>query len=363
MVRPTFLLPVLFAGRAFSQVASSVASQFGLSTSTTLSFPQATLNSSSTQSYITSKWGLSKGRIQNGGPNLVFVKDPFPNGAAPGDSGNNNTNSSSPVLQVQYPAGSFQDNNVGGAQFYAMWNSSGSAFQSMLVTYEVAFDADFDWVKGGKLPGLRGGPDPDNCSGGNQANGTNCFSSRVMWRTDGNGEVYAYVPRVNGICSDTGVQCNDQFGISLNRGSFVFASGQCAAIFVLHLVAVIDPRSKVESRYHVGHVKQPRQRRQWTGDTLFQRWKCTAAQQYRLPSDRCDYCWRPLFLHLLRRKRPILGPHKPHPYIFPQFPAIRRHLAIKYPRLTSQKRRAGTGADVHTRAVCNCMFRTFYFIC
>lgn len=226
-----------------------MAAQFGLSTSTTLPFPQATLNSSSTQSYISSKWGLSKGRIQNGGANLVFVKDPFPDGAAPGDT----ANSSSPVLQVQYPAGSFQDNNVGGAQFYAMWNSSGnssgSAFQSMLVTYEVAFDANFDWVKGGKLPGLRGGPDPNNCSGGNQANGTNCFSSRVMWRTDGNGEgmlassrvgashggfsrsvrkVYAYVPRVNGICSDTGVQCNDQFGISLNRGSFVFASGQCA---------------------------------------------------------------------------------------------------------------------------------------
>jgi len=233
MVRPTFLLPVLFAGRAFSQVASSVASQFGLSTSTTLSFPQATLNSSSTQSYITSKWGLSKGRIQNGGPNLVFVKDPFPNGAAPGDSGNNNTNSSSPVLQVQYPAGSFEDNNVGGAQFYAMWNSSGSAFQSMVVTYEVAFDADFDWVKGGKLPGLRGGPDPDNCSGGNQANGTNCFSSRVMWRTDGAGEVYAYVPRVNGICSDSGVLCNDEYGISLSRGSFVFASGQWNRITML----------------------------------------------------------------------------------------------------------------------------------
>ena len=41
-------------------------------------------------------------------------------------------------------------------------------------------------------------------------------------------KVYAYVPRVNGICSDSGVQCNDQFGISLNRGSLVFASGQCA---------------------------------------------------------------------------------------------------------------------------------------
>jgi hypothetical protein len=190
MVRLAFLLPVLFAGRAFSQAATSVAAQFALSTSTTLPFPQATLNSSSTQLYIASKWGLSKGRIQNGASNLAFVNDPFPNGAAPGDIGNNNTNSSAsgPVLQVQYPAGSFQDNNVGGAQFYAMWNSSGSAFQSMLVTYEVAFDTDFDWVKGGKLPGLRGGPDPNNCSGGNQANGTNCFSSRVMWRKDGDGE-------------------------------------------------------------------------------------------------------------------------------------------------------------------------------
>ena len=188
MVRPALILPVLFAGRAFSQAAASVATQFALSTSTSLPFPQATLNSSSTQSYIASKWGLSKGRIQNGGSNLEFVKDPFPTGDAPGDSGTNSTISSCPVLQVQYRAGSFQDNNAGGAQFYALWNSSGSAFQSMLVTYEVAFDAGFDWVKGGKLPGLRGGPDPNNCSGGNQANGTNCFSSRVMWRTDGNGE-------------------------------------------------------------------------------------------------------------------------------------------------------------------------------
>jgi len=254
MVRLAFLLPVLFAGRAFSQAATSVAAHFGLSTSTTLPFPQATLNSSSTQSYIASKWGLSKGRIQNGASNLAFVDDPFPQGAAPYDTGNN-TNSS--VLQVQYPAGSFQDNDVGGAQFYAMWNSSGSAFQSMLVTYDVAFDTDFDWVKGGKLPGLRGGPDPNNCSGGNQANGSNCFSSRIMWRKDGDGEgkffsshvknshggfscsvrkVYAYVPRVNRICNDTGVQCNDQYGISLNRGSFGFLSGQCARYILFFLL-------------------------------------------------------------------------------------------------------------------------------
>lgn len=241
----SFLFPLLFAVQVLSQStipAASVASQYSLSTSTTFPFPQATLNNNGTQSFITSNWGLSRGRIQNGASNLVFVNDPFPNASAPGGS-----STSGPVLQVQYPAGSYQDDNVGGAQFFAMWNSSGNPFQSMMVSYEVAFDAGFDWVKGGKLPGLRGGPDPDTCSGGVQANGTNCFSSRLMWRPEGAGEgksvslwiwcarshvrfgkVYAYVVRKNNICNESGVMCNDQFGISLNRGSFVFASGQCA---------------------------------------------------------------------------------------------------------------------------------------
>ncbi|KAH9998522.1 hypothetical protein BJV74DRAFT_767791 [Russula compacta] len=232
MSRPlSFLFPLFFAALAFSQStipAASVASQYSLSTSTTIPFPQATLNNNSTQSFITSNWGLSKGRIQNGASNLVFVNDPFPNASAPGGS-----STSGPVLQVQYPAGSYQDDDVGGAQFFAMWNSSGNQFQSMMVSYEVAFDAGFDWVKGGKLPGLRGGPDPDNCSGGVQANGTNCFSSRLMWRPNGAGEVYAYVVRKNNICNDSGVMCNDQFGISLDRGSFVFASGQWNRVTLL----------------------------------------------------------------------------------------------------------------------------------
>lgn len=58
----------------------------------------------------------------------------------------------------------------------------------MLVTYEVAFDAGYDWVKGGKLPGLRGGLNSTGCSGGNAANGQDCFSTRVMWRQNGAGE-------------------------------------------------------------------------------------------------------------------------------------------------------------------------------
>ncbi|KAI0063587.1 hypothetical protein BV25DRAFT_1824143 [Artomyces pyxidatus] len=222
-VAPSLLL--LLAARGShaqsSAVPSAVASQFSLSTSTSMPFPTATLANSDTQTFLTSNWGLSKGRIQNGASNLEFVADPFPDGGVP-----NLPAETGPVLQVTYPAGSFQDNNVGGAQMYALWNTTGDPFQSMMISYEVAFDEGYDWVKGGKLPGLRGGPNPNNCSGGNQANGTNCFSTRLMWRKNGAGEVYAYIPRPNNICNAPNIQCNDQFGISMSRGSFTFQSGK-----------------------------------------------------------------------------------------------------------------------------------------
>ncbi len=60
--------------------------------------------------------------------------------------------------------------------------------RTMMVTYELAFDSGFDWVKGGKLPGLRGGLNSTGCSGGNQADGLSCFSTRLMWRRSGQGE-------------------------------------------------------------------------------------------------------------------------------------------------------------------------------
>jgi len=148
----SFFLPVLFAVRVSSQStipAASVASQYSLSTSTSIPFPQATLNNDDTQSFIKSNWGLSKGRIQSGASNLVFVKDPFPNSPAPGTSTADSSSMSGPVLQVQYAAGSYQNTNNGGAQFYAMWNSSGSAFQSMLISYEVAFDSESTGSKAG----------------------------------------------------------------------------------------------------------------------------------------------------------------------------------------------------------------------
>ena len=115
----------------------------------------------------------------------------------------------------------------------------------MLLSYEVAFDSGFNYVLGGKLPGFRGGPDPDGCSGGNASTGANCFSSRLMWRKNGQGEgecrvpifvvfssllgcsVYVYIPETNEMCSMSNFMCNsDGFGTSIDRGSFSFVAGQ-----------------------------------------------------------------------------------------------------------------------------------------
>ncbi|KAL7281210.1 hypothetical protein PYCCODRAFT_1408249 [Trametes coccinea BRFM310] len=201
----------------------TLASLYSLTTSTSIPFPTATLSNSDAQSFIVSGWSLSKGKIQQGASNIAFVADPFPNKPAPTST----TNSTGPVLEVTYPKGQFGSEDS-GLQLFSLWNTSDSSgFQSMLVTYEVAFDSDFNFVKGGKLPGLRGGPDPDGCSGGSAANGSNCFSTRLMWRTQAAGEVYAYMPTPNNICSDSHFKCNDDgFGTSIDRGTFSFVAGQ-----------------------------------------------------------------------------------------------------------------------------------------
>ena len=180
MYTALFLLLFLFGSAKASTVSpDQLASQYQLTTSTSFPFPSATAATSDTQNLLVSSWSLSKGRIQNQPGDLEFVEVPFPA----------TQNSSTDVaLQVTYPAGSFS-HDTGGAQFENLWNTSdGSIFQSMMISYEVAFDQDFDWVKGGKLPGLRGGPNITGCSGGNEPNGTDCFSTRLMWRPNGAGE-------------------------------------------------------------------------------------------------------------------------------------------------------------------------------
>jgi len=206
-----------------------IASQYSLSTSTSIPFPSATQSNSDTQNTLVNGWSVNKGRIQQGSDNIAFVSDPFPNYHLPSSS--SFPSPSGPVLQVTYAKGGFGSSGS-GIQFYSLWNSTGDPFRTMLLTYEVAFDSTFDWVKGGKLPGLRGGPDANTCDGGSASDGT-CFSTRIMWRKSGDGEAYAYILAPNNLCSNRGVLCNEDFGISLDRGAFRLQDGQWNRISLL----------------------------------------------------------------------------------------------------------------------------------
>ena len=164
-----------------------VASRYSLTASTSFPFPTATQSTGDTSTFLSSQWGLGRARIQDNPDNLEFVADPYANSSAIVSTGQ--LGSDGPVLQVTYPKGSYS-HDTGGTQFYNLWNlTNGQNFESMMLSYELAFENGFDWVKGGKLPGLRGGLNSTGCSGGNQVTPTgDCFSARLMWRKNANGE-------------------------------------------------------------------------------------------------------------------------------------------------------------------------------
>ena len=93
----------------------------------------------------------------------------------------------SSVLQLLYPENSINPGTKpqGGAEFYATPLAMQNA-NNVSLEYSIFFPADYNWVLGGKLPGLYGGH--TGCSGGNDA--LTCFSTRLMWRQKGMGELY-----------------------------------------------------------------------------------------------------------------------------------------------------------------------------
>lgn len=78
-----------------------------------------------------------------------------------------------------------------------------------ILHYTLHFSEDFNFVKGGKLPGLCGGDCP---RGGNKSQYG--FSTRFMWRRDGQLETYAYTP-----------DSDSAFGVSIGRGMYTFSPG------------------------------------------------------------------------------------------------------------------------------------------
>ncbi|KIM29137.1 polysaccharide lyase family 14 protein [Serendipita vermifera MAFF 305830] len=145
------------------------------------------------------------------------------------------------ALQVSYPRGSYSPSHRprGGTDFYAtpsfytsdenMDLNPGSRenipslrdANNVTLSYSVFFPTTFDFVKGGKLPGLYGGH--EKCSGGDD--GLDCFSTRLMWRGGGKGELYLD-QQPPALCSTPPRSvCDSAYGLSIGRGSFVFERG------------------------------------------------------------------------------------------------------------------------------------------
>ena len=117
------------------------------------------------------------------------------------------------LLRVSYPAGSASPAAArssggpqGGTQAYLRLDRPAD---QLTLDFWIRFPAGFQFVKGGKLPGLFGG---SGGSGGQHHD--DGFSTRFMWRAGGAGEVYAYLPGSTG------------YGTSLGRGTWKFVPGR-----------------------------------------------------------------------------------------------------------------------------------------
>ncbi|KAF9222314.1 polysaccharide lyase family 14 protein [Gyrodon lividus] len=104
--------------------------------------------------------------------------------------------------------------------------------KEVIFSYRMMLEKDWEWVKGGKLPGMYGGIGDlaYRCSGGRQYERCKCFNVRLMWRQGGQGEVYAYLPLNDTnkkalLAVPPGGQTNSDYGVSTGRGSWTFEPG------------------------------------------------------------------------------------------------------------------------------------------
>jgi hypothetical protein len=119
------------------------------------------------------------------------------------------------VMRIRYPLGSLdpatmrkEGRRYGGMGFKRKVFSTPE--QCATLSYQVRFAPDFDFVRGGKMPGLYGGA---GNSGGKIPNGRDGFSTRYMWLSGGRGQVYAYLPT------------SIQYGTTIGAGQFKFVRG------------------------------------------------------------------------------------------------------------------------------------------
>lgn len=135
---------------------------------------------------------IEEEKIVNPRPNRALGRQDLPSTTTTSRPQPTSTPSGS-VFQIFYPANSYTPSTlpVGGTQFYALTPFDLSVATSVTFNYSVFFPLYYDFVLGGKLPGLYGGT--EGCGGGNKA--IDCWSSRMAWRSEGAGELYAYLPQ------------------------------------------------------------------------------------------------------------------------------------------------------------------------
>ncbi|KAG6907259.1 hypothetical protein DXG01_009679 [Tephrocybe rancida] len=134
-----------------------------------------------------------------------------------------------PTLVGNYPKGSYAGATIAGFIFEASGGPGAdlSNAKEAKLSYQVQFPKTFDFALAGKLPGLYGGTDPataKTCAGGHHND--NCWSARLMWRKDGQGELYAYLPTANQKLAVCKGKCDVKYGASIGTGKWTFTPGE-----------------------------------------------------------------------------------------------------------------------------------------
>jgi len=128
-----------------------------------------------TSSYLTKNWSTAS--IGDGLSRASVVDD---NGT--------------PRLRISLPKGA-----VGASSSGSTWRRTFPGTLEATSEYWVRFDPNFDWTKGGKLPGLQGGAKIDPGGGADP----HSFSSRYMWNDGGKLTLYLYHSQMEGEYGDS----------------------------------------------------------------------------------------------------------------------------------------------------------------
>lgn len=194
--------------------------------------PALTLLSGFTTSPYVSLPQITTAQLADKSLGVIKVESGTNHSIAPGPNRNES------AWEAVYPAGSYNPNGAirGGFGFYLQgpeFFAQGLATANeVLTSYSVMFESDWDWVEGGKLPGQFGGVDSSayQCSGGRQTDRIDCFDLRLMWRANGLGEVYGYLPLTEDNASvlknvPPKTIENPDYGFSIGRGAWTFQAG------------------------------------------------------------------------------------------------------------------------------------------